>query len=44
MKWGNFKILEIVKNADESLTVQAEYLPENTDFKKTVKVNWIADH
>jgi len=35
MKWGNFKILDIVK---------AEYLADNKDFKKTVKVNWLADH
>lgn len=44
MKWGNFKILDIVKEADESLSVKAEYLADNKDFKKTVKVNWLADH
>ena len=44
MKWGNFKILEIDKEADESLSVKAEYLPDNKDFKKTIKVNWLADH
>lgn len=44
MKWGNFKILDIIKNEDDSLLVKAEFLPENNDFKKTTKVNWIADH
>lgn len=44
MRWGNFKILDIIKNDDESLSVKAEYLPDNKDFKKTIKVNWIADH
>lgn len=37
-------MLEITKNEDESLLIRAEFLPENVDFKKTVKVNWIADH
>ncbi|KAL4447111.1 hypothetical protein ABPG74_013963 [Tetrahymena malaccensis] len=43
MKWGNFKILEVVKPEAGPVSVKAEYLPDNKDFKKTVKLNWIAD-
>lgn len=44
MKWGNFKIVEVVKGEEVGpISVKAEYLPDNKDFKKTVKINWIAD-
>lgn len=39
MDWGNFKILA----RDGSGNLTAEYLPDNTDFKKTKKVTWLAD-
>lgn len=43
MKWGNFQIVDIVKIEGGPVAVKAEFLPDNKDFKKTVKLNWIAD-
>lgn len=43
MDWGNVKILTINKSTDGSITsVDAELNLENKDFKKTLKITWLA--
>ena len=43
MNWGNFMIQSKVLQDDGSYLLKGEYLPEDTDFKKTAKVTWLAD-
>ena len=43
MNWGNFKILTKEKQEDGSYHMTGEYLPEDTDFKTTKKITWLAD-
>jgi glutamyl-tRNA synthetase len=40
MDWGNVQITAI---DDGGKRVTATYLPDNVDFKKTVKLTWLAD-
>jgi len=40
MKWGNFKINKIEKS-ESTITLEAEYLKEDTDFKGTKKLCWL---
>lgn len=42
MKWGNIKVNEIISNPDGSLHLNAEELPEDTDYKSTKKVHWVS--
>ncbi len=39
MDWGNMKVL----SRDQDGHLELEFLPDNTDFKKTKKVTWVAD-
>lgn len=41
MKWGNLKVLSIDKK-DTGLELTGEYLPDDKDFKKTKKINWLS--
>ena len=43
MNWGNFKILSKTKQEDGSYHMTGEFLPEDTDFKTTKKITWLAD-
>ena len=43
MNWGNFMIQSKEQQDDGSYLLKGEFLPEDTDFKKTVKVTWLAD-
>ncbi|EGR33496.1 hypothetical protein IMG5_051190 [Ichthyophthirius multifiliis] len=43
MKWGNMKVLDIQENQEGTLKLLLEYLPDNKDFKNTIKVNWLAN-
>jgi bifunctional glutamyl/prolyl-tRNA synthetase len=40
MDWGNVQVIAI---EDGGKHVTAKYLPDNVDFKKTVKITWLAD-
>jgi glutamyl-tRNA synthetase len=41
MKWGN-AIITMILETDDQLTLHAEFKKEDTDFKKTKKLTWIA--
>ena len=40
--WGNLKIQKINKTGDKINSVDAELCLDNKDFKKTLKLTWIA--
>lgn len=40
MDWGNMRITSTAENGGK---LTAEYLPDDKDFKKTVKLTWLAD-
>ena len=44
MKWGNCIITDISSNPtnEKEIVAYADYLPEDQDFKKNAKVNWLA--
>ena len=42
MRWGNCKITKIEKGEGEALLMEGELMPEDKDFKKTKKLNWIS--
>ena len=44
MNWGNFLIHKKQAQPDGSFAIEAEYLPEDQDFKKTKKVTWLANN
>jgi len=41
--WGNVKIVKINKAGDKISSVDVELNLENKDFKKTLKLTWLAD-
>ena len=43
MNWGNFMIHSKEQQDDGSFLLKGEFLPDDTDFKKTAKVTWLAD-
>ncbi|XP_071491783.1 bifunctional glutamate/proline--tRNA ligase-like [Diadema antillarum] len=44
VNWGNLNIKKIVKASDGKIqSVEAEYDPDNKNFKNTVKVTWLAE-
>jgi len=42
MRWGNFFMDKITKNAAGDVTIEARFHPEATNFSKTKKITWIA--
>lgn len=42
MKLGNAKVLTVVKEENGSISITAEHLPEDKDFKNTKKINWLS--
>jgi glutamyl-tRNA synthetase len=44
MNWGNFLIHSKELQADGSYLINAEYLAEDKDFKKTNKITWLANN
>ena len=44
INWGNLRITKVNKNADGVTSVEANLELENTDYKKTTKVTWLAEH
>jgi glutamyl-tRNA synthetase len=43
MKWGNCFVKEVTKDADGKITSVVGELSDDKDFKKTVKMTWLAD-
>uniref|UniRef100_A0A915PK29 glutamate--tRNA ligase n=1 Tax=Setaria digitata TaxID=48799 RepID=A0A915PK29_9BILA len=43
INWGNMKICDILKDGDRITEIKAKLDLENKDYKKTLKVTWIAD-
>ncbi|VDK71422.1 unnamed protein product [Onchocerca ochengi] len=43
INWGNIKICDILKDGDKIVEIKAKLDLENKDYKKTLKVTWIAD-
>ncbi|KAL3993914.1 proline--tRNA ligase [Acanthocheilonema viteae] len=43
INWGNVKICDILKDGDKITEIRAKLDLENKDYKKTLKVTWIAD-
>ncbi|MCP9260701.1 Bifunctional glutamate/proline--tRNA ligase [Dirofilaria immitis] len=43
INWGNIKICDILKVGDKITGIKAKLDLENKDYKKTLKVTWIAD-
>ncbi|TRY64194.1 hypothetical protein TCAL_10813 [Tigriopus californicus] len=42
INWGNMTIKKIVRNGNKVVSVEAEPNLDNKDFKKTLKVTWLA--
>ena len=42
MNWGNMMVHSKEIQDDGSYLIKGEYLPEDTDFKKTKKITWLA--
>ena len=42
MDWGNLQILKINKNNGKVQSIDAKLCLDNKDFKKTVKITWLA--
>jgi hypothetical protein len=40
MKWGNFTVTKKTEK-DQGIELEAEYLPEDKDFKSTKKLCWL---
>nr|CDS31147.1 glutamyl tRNA synthetase cytoplasmic [Hymenolepis microstoma] len=43
VNWGNLRICKVLKKGDRIESVDAELNLEDTDYKKTHKVTWLAD-
>uniref|UniRef100_A0AAF5PX60 Glutamate--tRNA ligase n=4 Tax=Wuchereria bancrofti TaxID=6293 RepID=A0AAF5PX60_WUCBA len=43
INWGNIKICDILKDDDRITEIRAKLDLDNKDYKKTLKVTWIAD-
>jgi glutamyl-tRNA synthetase len=41
MKWGNVKVTKKDTDSDGKITIHAENMPDDKDFKKTKKITWI---
>lgn len=44
INWGNLRIQKINKEGDKIVSVDATTELDNKDFKKTLKVTWLAEH
>ena len=44
MDWGNLKINKINKSDNKITSIDAELCLDNKDFKKTLKLTWIAEN
>lgn len=43
VNWGNLKIVDVQKEGDVVTTIKAKLDLDNKDFKKTMKVTWLAN-
>jgi bifunctional glutamyl/prolyl-tRNA synthetase len=43
INWGNLKIVDLQKENDIVTTIKAKLDLDNKDYKKTIKVTWLAD-
>ena len=44
INWGNLRITKVNKTGDKTTSVEANLELENKDFKKTLKITWLAEH
>lgn len=43
VNWGNIKIIDVQKENDVVTSIKGQLNLNNTDFKKTMKVTWLAE-
>ena len=44
INWGNLRITKVNKTGADVASLEADLELDNTDFKKTTKITWLAEH